>query len=266
MTDIDRIIEIEHRWAAAEREIVEGVRRLDPSWGSMTFTVADGWAVLAGPGLFTNCLLGAGLTTELTADDLAHLEEHADEVGVAAAVHICEASRTGVELLAVERGYEPDSVAQAVVHELTDVPEPADVIDVEFITPDTLTVWQEATAAGWGHVEARGRAASDVYAAAAAEVDRPGLLLARSSADGRVVGAAMLRIDAGFATLGGMSTLPAERSNGVQRALIAHRLRLAAEAGCRYAASVAMAGSGSLRNLLRLGFVPSHTKTLWMKR
>ena len=262
----DRIARIEHAWASAEREIVEAVRRLDPSWGSMTFTVADGWAVLAGQGLFTNTLLGAGLTDDVTAGDLEHLEEHAVELGVAPALEITEATRPEVAALAAERGYEPDDVAHAVVHDLRALPDVDPTIVVERVSPEGVGAWQEATAAGWGHDEPRRRAASDVYSAAAAEVDRPGLLLARSADDGRIVGAAMLRIADGFATLGGMSTLPAERGKGVQTALVSHRLRAAAEAGCDFAASMAVAGSPSERNLLRLGFEPSHSKTDWIRR
>lgn len=263
--DRERITRIEHAWASAEREIVEAVRRIDPSWGSMTFTVADGWAVLAGRGLFTNTLLGAGLTAELTVGDLEHLEEHATEVGVAPALEITEATRSEVAVLAAARGYEPDDVAHAVVHDLRAVPAADPAIAIERIAPERVGVWQDATASGWGHVEPRRRAASDIYSAAAAEVDRPGLLLARSVDDGRVLGAAMLRIADGFATLGGMSTLPTERGRGVQTALVVHRLRAAAESGCDFAASMAVAGSASERNLLRLGFEPSHSKTEWTR-
>ena len=263
--DRERIVRIEHAWASAEREIVEAVRRLDPTWGSMTFTVADGWAVLSGPGLFANALFGAGLTSGVTEADLEHLEEHAAEVGVPAALEISEATRPEVAALAAARGYRPDDVAHAVVHDLRDLPAPEPAVVIERVPLEAVNTWQDATAAGWGHDEPRRRAASDVYSAAAGEVDRPGLLLARATDDGRVVGAAMLRIADGFATLGGMSTLPAERGRGVQRALVFHRLRAAAEAGCDFAASMAVAGSTSERNLLRLGFEPSHTKTEWIR-
>lgn len=263
--DRDRIIEIEHAWAAAEREIVEMVRRLDPSWGSVTFAVAGGWAVLAGSGLYTNCLLGGGLTVDVAPADLDQLEHHAKPVGVPAALQISEATTPGLEALVVERGYVIDAVAHAVLHDLRRVPRAAPSMSFELIDEARLGRWQAATAAGWGHDTPAARAASDVYSAAALAVDRPGLILARSATDGRVLGAATLRIGDGFATLGGMSTLPAERSTGVQAALISHRLGLARDAGCRYAVSVATAGSGSLRNLRRLGCEPSHTKTLWTK-
>lgn len=259
-----RIIRIEHAWASAEREIVEAVRRLDPSWGSTTFTVADGWAVLAGPGLFANALFGVGLTADVTDADFDHLEEHAAEVGVPPALEISEATRPEVAALAAARGYRPDDVAHAVVHDLHHLPRLDPDFVIERVPLDEVAHWQDATAEGWGHDEPRRRAASDVYSAAAAEIDRPGLLLARAADDGRVVGAAMLRIADGFATLGGMSTLPAERGRGVQAALVLHRLQAAAGAGCDFAASMAVAGSASERNLLRLGFQPSHTKTEWV--
>ena len=264
--DRGRIVEIERAWASAERDIVDSLHRLDPSWGSATFAVADGWAVLAGPGLYTNCLLGVGLTADVTADDLACVEDRAAEVGVPAALQISEATRLGLEEFAAARNYEAVSAAQVVVHDLRTLPDPGSAIVVEPIDEAQLGRWQVATAEGRGHESPEARAASDVYAAAAQSVDRPGLMLARSADDGRALGAATLRVAGGFATLGGMSTLPAERNTGVQRALIGHRLHLARAAGCRYAASVAAPGGASLRNLVRLGFEPSHTKTLWVRR
>ena len=62
-----------------------------------------------------------------------------------------------------------------------------------------------------------------------------------------------------------MSTLPAERGRGVQRTLVAERLRLAAIAGCDLATVTAVLGGASERNLLRLGFQRRYVKTTWTR-
>ncbi|MEM9467796.1 MAG: GNAT family N-acetyltransferase [Actinomycetota bacterium] len=262
MAATERIVVIERSLAIAERRIVDAVARIDPSWGSMTFDLADGAAILAGPGLYTNQVMGAGLRQALTDDDLAHLEEHAEDIGVVPAVQTCEATRSDAIERLRRRGYRAEAGRCAVVHDLEHRPVVDHDHSIEFIGVAQVDAWQEASAEGWGHVTPRTRAASDVYARAAAESDTPGLLLARD-ATGVVVGAAMLRIDGDIATLGGMSTRPEARRRGVQSALIAHRLSWAHDAGCAIAVSTALPGGGSLRNLERLGFRPSHTHTTW---
>ena len=124
----------------------------------------------------------------------------------------------------------------------------------------------QTTALGWGHTTDRARRASDAYSRAAAAVDEPGLLLARSTDDGRPIGCASLAIRDGVATLGGMSTPPPERGRGVQGALIAYRLRYAHEHGCDVATTQVIGGSASERNLLRHGFRPTHTKTTFERQ
>ena len=68
------------------------------------------------------------------------------------------------------------------------------------------------------------------------------------------------------ATLGGMSTIPAERGRGVQAALILHRLGLARAAGCTIATSTTVVGGASERNVQRFGFRPTHVKQTWVRQ
>ena len=181
---------------------------------------------------------------------------------------MCEHTRRDVLDRLEARGYVSGDARAVVTHPLTSRPSPP-VLDespgtvVEIVEQGGVEAWVQASAVGWGHTTDAALAANRAYGEAAAVADRPGLLLARSSVDGRVVGCAALRITDGIATLGGMSTLPDERRRGVQAVLIAHRLELAVEAGCSLATSMAMPGGDSARNLLRCGFVPSHTRTTW---
>lgn len=59
-----------------------------------------------------------------------------------------------------------------------------------------------------------------------------------------------------------MSTLPEERRRGVQRSLVRARLLASFEAGCDLAATSTEPGSGSERNLIRLGFGPGYRKSI----
>lgn len=68
------------------------------------------------------------------------------------------------------------------------------------------------------------------------------------------VAAAAMSVHDDVAVLGGASTLPAYRGRGAQSRLLAHRLWLAAEAGCTLAVGTARADSVSAANLRRAGF------------
>lgn len=126
-----------------------------------------------------------------------------------------------------------------------DLPDLDPRVTVEVVGKGSTALWQTTTAQGWGHLDAAARKASDAFASAASEPLSPGLLLARSAADGRILGCATLSLRGDLATLAGMSTLPTERGQGVQRALVAHRLRFAADAGCELAVAQADPGSQS---------------------
>jgi GNAT superfamily N-acetyltransferase len=72
--------------------------------------------------------------------------------------------------------------------------------------------------------------------------------------DGTPVAAAAMSVHDDVAVLGGASTLPAYRGRGAQSRLLAHRLWLAADAGCTLAVATARADSVSAANLRRAGF------------
>jgi GNAT superfamily N-acetyltransferase len=60
-----------------------------------------------------------------------------------------------------------------------------------------------------------------------------------------------------------MAVLPAARGRGIQRALIAERIRLAIERRCTTVTASALVGSASARNLAAMGFRPIHQNALY---
>jgi GNAT superfamily N-acetyltransferase len=66
---------------------------------------------------------------------------------------------------------------------------------------------------------------------------------------------AAISIHGQVAVLGGAATLPEARGRGAQALLLRTRLAIAIEVGCTLATATAAAGSTSLRNLARAGFV-----------
>ncbi len=269
MTDDDLSRWLEHTWARQEARFAATLRRDDPSWGTDVFEVADGIAVLCGRGLFVNRALAVGLDAEVRAHQLDELEARARAVGVTPTVETTPVTRRSLVRLLRARRYLPTGSVSALVRPISDgddcgTADPSVVIAT--VDDETLPAWQQATAEGWEHLEPRRRRASDAFARAAHLIDEPGLLIARAAGDDRVLACATLRLEDGLATLGGMSTRPPERRRGLHRSLVEHRLRLARDAGCGMAATVAMPDSASQRNLLRIGFRILHTKTTYELR
>jgi GNAT superfamily N-acetyltransferase len=81
----------------------------------------------------------------------------------------------------------------------------------------------------------------------------PRRLLQLAELDGEVVGASSIQLTDAGGWMSWAGVLPAARGRGLQRALIAARAALAAEAGCEWIAAWALAGAHSSANLARAG-------------
>ncbi|HWL43779.1 MAG TPA: GNAT family N-acetyltransferase [Ilumatobacter sp.] len=253
-------LRVERAWAATSVAHAEALARADATWGTDVFPVADGWAVLCGPGLFVNRVLAAGLAAPLAPAELDRFETRAGAAGVLPAFEVSELTRPDWTDELARRGYTADGSVTALARPLA---EPAGTIHgavvVEQLASDRVAEWQELSALGWGITVPAARRASDAFAVAAAAAGQS-LLVARDADDGRPLGCAVLIVHDGVATLGGMSTLPTGRRRGVQSTLVTERLAIAYRAGCDLAATSAVTGGDSERNLERLGFTPTHTK------
>ena len=165
--------------------------------------------------------------------------------------------------------HDPSSDVTALVRPLDELPDRfrgGDGIEVVSVGERSLAEWQDVSALGWGHVTESARRAADAFAAAAHVVDGDGMVIAVDASDGRPLGCASVTLCDEVATLGGMSTIPAERGRGVQAALILHRLGRAKAAGCTIATSTTVVGGASERNVQRFGFRPTHVKQTWVRR
>ncbi len=83
---------------------------------------------------------------------------------------------------------------------------------------------------------------------------------------GVAAGGASLRIIDGIAQLSGAGTHPAHRRRGVQGALLAHRIKIAAEAGCELVIVTTLPGSKSQQNVQRRGFELLYTRALLARK
>jgi len=91
----------------------------------------------------------------------------------------------------------------------------------------------------------------------------PGWSLFLGRADGRPAAAAVLYLRDGFGYLADATTDPSFRGRGLQTALLAHRLRYAAEHGASYVSSGATFLSSSHRNMARAGMTLQFVRAIW---
>lgn len=83
--------------------------------------------------------------------------------------------------------------------------------------------------------------------------------------DGRCVGAGSVEVSGEIAALFGLSIHVDHRRRGIQQALIAHRLRLAAQGGAKVATIGARPLVPTERNVRRMGFQIAYTKVILVR-
>jgi GNAT superfamily N-acetyltransferase len=259
---------LESAWAADAVAFARVLAIGDPSWHTEAMSLAGGWLVLCGRGLYVNRALAVGVDRPLRHADIDLVEARSAAVGVGATFEVTSITNPASTAVLTERGYVHQASADttALVHSLDhpiDIAIPRD-IEVEPVSQRSLAEWKEVSALGWGHVTPDARRAADTFADAAHQVDGDGMVIAVDAADRRPLGCASITINGDLATLGGMSTIPAERRRGVQSALIRFRLLHAQQHGCTLAASTTVTGGESERNVIRLGFQPVHSKQAWL--
>lgn len=91
----------------------------------------------------------------------------------------------------------------------------------------------------------------------------PALDLTLARLSGVAVGIGCLTLSRGVGYLGPATTLASHRGQGIQTALIAHRVARAYARGCAYVVATASFASPSHHNLERAGFRVLQTKSLW---
>ncbi|QFP77267.1 GNAT family N-acetyltransferase [Deinococcus sp. AJ005] len=197
-------------------------------------------AVHAGPNLPLNIAWYDG-TRLPTPEELAEFEAFCTEQDQPATIHLLSAfAAAGLPLLTA-RGYVLDYVLHAYVHGLAHLPE------------QSLTQIRTEEAEAWATLAARGfgPGAEEIMSLVA---HAPGTQLFVADVDGLPAATAALSAVEGVAAFHGTATLPEFRGRGVQSALLAHRLRIAAQAGADLASVFVTPGTGSERNVERAGF------------
>lgn len=199
------------------------------------------WAVSGGRGTPLDTVWHDG-TLPPSTDELAQAEAFCAERGQTVTLHLLSHAAPELVPLLSARGYVLHYVLHVYIHDLRSLPAAA-----------ALSVREEPDAEAWAQLSAQGFGPGTLGI-----MRRVGGLAGTrrfvAQAAGQNVGTAAFAVQDGIAAFHGTSTLPDFRVQGVQTALLAHRLQVAAAEGADLASVFVTPGSGSERNVQRAGF------------
>jgi GNAT superfamily N-acetyltransferase len=266
MIDVSEIARLEEsRVATAFREIAPESRPL-----------AGGVMARSGPGSWTNCVVGAGFDGPMTDRDVAEIVEYYSSAGIEPRVEVCPLADPSLPVVLAKAGF----VLRAFESVLFRTVSPDDPMTPPYPAPpgldiqvvdqrDDAAVREYVLAAMSGFI-APGEAfpehaLRDAEAAARHPRSVPFAARLPHEAGNRIVAAGGLELFGELAALYGLSVQEPFRRRGIQLAMLAHRLRVAAQRGARYATIGSRPGAHTERNVRRMGFELAYTKVILVK-
>jgi ribosomal protein S18 acetylase RimI-like enzyme len=251
--------------AASIADAVRAVQRRLPDAGAAVITVAGGRAGFITAAMRLSRAAGLGMSVPVSREDVEAIEAFYGARACDARIVVSPFAHPSLFEHLGERGFRLEALDTVLVRRIT----PADR------APNTrsgVSVHRAADAAAWVRLSLTGFApegsgpALDRAPYYQAGFDDPGKAFLVAEVDGVAAGAGALFLAGDIAYFFAASTLPAYRGRGVQGALVAARLALAAEAGCELGYLVTDAGSGSQRNFERAGFTTAYSQAQLVKR
>ena len=248
-------------FAALENErFVAAAQRWRPDGDAEARWIAGGCASFIGPGAPVNQASGLAMDGPVVPAHIDELEVFFQAHGVPAYVNVCPLAHTSLAIELSRRHYRVAGFENVLVRSLgragDDIaPDPG--VDVREIGDMDALMWGRQVVLGFAAPD-EPTAAEDDFAEVLARVE--GLTRLIAYVDGEPAATAELVVRDGIGWLSADTTLPAYRGRGLQTALQRRRLELSAAAGCSLAVTESRPGSGSQRNMERLGFRIAYTR------
>jgi len=256
---------LERTEARANASIVEAHCLLQPASNATWIEVAGAYAMFDGEDSPLTQSFGLGLFGEVGAAELTQIERFFGDRQVPVYHEVSPMADAALLEMLPTRGYRPVEYTNVLYRPLSpdshSTPGSDSQVSTRRIKPEEGTLWAQTAAAGWS---TEGREIGEF-------ILQLGQIMVRSvgtesflaELDGEPVAAAGLFVHEDVALLMGASTVPAGRRQGAQSALLAGRLRYAAEQGCTLAMMGALPGSQSQRNAEKNGFRIAYTRIKW---
>ena len=192
--------------------------------------------------------LGIGMHGPVTEREFEAMERFFFDRGSPVMIDLCPLAHDSVQEFVRKRGYTITEFNNVMVRRL-DQEIPARDVEIRKVDREETHVWCGLILEGFSEIQPVAEDAAEVLIKSCCEFD-----CFVASVDGAPAGGGAMNLHDGAAALFGDATLAKFRGRGIQQALIAHRARLARDAGCDLAVACVVPGSGSHRNYERLGF------------
>ncbi len=267
---------LERTEALACADFVETRARLQPESGAAWIEAAGAYAMFDGVGSPITQTFGLGVFEPVTVEVLQQLEDFFSERGAAVHHEISPLADASLLALLHERGYHPNELTSVMFRPNQLAIQP-DVKLARAINPklavrvmrkDEAQRWADVAAQGWSEMAELADFIRDL-SLVSAERERGVSFFAElkgfAELDGEPIATGGLSFGEGIALMAGASTIPEQRKQGAQLALLEARLQYAAAQGCALAMMCAAPGSASQRNAERQGFRIAYTRIKWAK-
>lgn len=233
-------------------EAANGRAMADGSSLVETLEIGGGVAVCAGPGSPMTHALGIGVNGPMSPEDFDRMEAFYRQRGSESLIDLCPMADPSVLEQVSQRNYRIIEFNNLMVKQLSpeDLAGPLPVeLGIEEASANEFTDWCRLTLRGFTGVDEPSDGMLSMFEGLAG-IGR----MFKATWLGESAGGASMSVRDGVALLHGDSTLIAYRRRGIQRALIQHRLALAAAEGADLAMACVIPGSSSHRNYERCGF------------
>jgi len=262
-SDIELSRKLERTEARANADFIETRARLQPESGAAWIEVGGAYAMFDGAESPLTQTFGLGIFEEATPEHLERLEAFFDEHGAPVFHEVSPMVDFSLLALLSDRGYRPIELTSVMYRELDgELPARRNPdITTRIANEAEADIWAETAAAGWAtefeglgeFMLALGKITSRTKGS------KPFL----AEFKGRPIAAGGFGVYDDVCLLAGAATVPEFRNRGAQNALVATRLRYAAEHGCNLAMMGAAPGSQSQKNAQKNGFNIAYTRIKW---
>ncbi len=242
----------------------ESYKKSRPEIGAEWQEIAGGHMIFAGIGSPIGRATGLGLDCDVTESDLNRIEEFYRSHGAPSQVDVCPYTDLKFLEMLKSRGYRFSESNNVLARKL-DLQELADEKPLSSGVEIRRGKLEEAQMLS-GILKTcffpDGDAPEGMDEMLMPMFQFPGSVVFAGSVNGKLVAAAsgLMIPEHKVVALAGAGTLPGFRGQGLQTALLRHRMKAAAEAGCELAVIVTLGGTTSQRNAERLGFTVAYTK------
>lgn len=233
----------------------------------------DGGVLSRGlPGQWCNSAVGLGLDGPVSRDDLEDMAEWYASAGIEPRVELCPFAHPSLIEHLAAMGFVVKFFEMCFFRDLTDPhveglhtqpppPPPPPGVEIRLVDPaddEMVRTYARVAISGFFPEGVSPTEADYVIAERVPRHSRTRGVVAL--ADGRVVGAGAVEVMGEASALFGVTVLPEYRRRGIQTAMLAFRLRHAAERGAKIATIGSLPGGGTERNVRRMGFQVAYTR------